>query len=147
MTDLVYTTYDPDTGKIISVLQCGAASQVETNLEGKTYISGYHNPDQYYIQDGAPVLISDDPSTESNKYNFDYSTKTWTLDLDQTANAIRIQRLKHLQSIDAVSAVRLTLLSDAQKQQLVDYRQALLDVPQQPGFPTTVTWPSKPDWL
>ena len=147
MTDLVYTTYDSATGKIISVIQCGSASQVEANLEGKTYISGYHNPGQYYIQDNTPVQIPDDPSTDLIKYNFDYATKTWALDGERTANETRMQRLRYLTSVDAVSAVRLSLLSDEQKQQLIEYRQALLDVPQQSGFPENVAWPSKPDWL
>jgi pyruvate,orthophosphate dikinase len=30
---------------------------------------------------------------------------------------------------------------------LQEYRQALLAVPQQPGFPDQVIWPTKPSWL
>ena len=30
---------------------------------------------------------------------------------------------------------------------LKEYRQALRDIPQQKGFPTDITWPSKPKWL
>jgi hypothetical protein len=36
------------------------------------------------------------------------------------------------------------LSSDKQNEWTV-YRQALLDVPQQSGFPSTVTWPTKPE--
>jgi hypothetical protein len=38
-------------------------------------------------------------------------------------------------------------LTTEQQQQLQTYRQALLDVPQQAGFPDTIEWPEKPEWL
>lgn len=36
---------------------------------------------------------------------------------------------------------------DEQKAELATYRQALLDVPQQEGFPSEVTWPDKPTFI
>jgi hypothetical protein len=45
----------------------------------------------------------------------------------------------------AGNALRWAGLSDEQRQAWADYRQALLDVPQQSGFPHNVTWPSKPE--
>lgn len=38
-------------------------------------------------------------------------------------------------------------LSDEKRAELITYRQALRDVPGQGGFPTTIVWPEKPDWL
>lgn len=35
-------------------------------------------------------------------------------------------------------------LTTGKKAEWATYRQALRNVPQQPGFPTTVTWPTKP---
>jgi hypothetical protein len=35
-------------------------------------------------------------------------------------------------------------MTQEQQQAWIDYRQALLDVPEQPGFPINVVWPSKP---
>ena len=36
-------------------------------------------------------------------------------------------------------------LTADQRQSWVDYRRALLDVPQQSGFPTNVIWPTPPE--
>ncbi|WP_197050893.1 phage tail assembly chaperone [Oligella urethralis] len=38
-------------------------------------------------------------------------------------------------------------LTEAEQKDLADYRQALLDVPQQEGFPDAVDWPAKPEFL
>lgn len=40
--------------------------------------------------------------------------------------------------------LRWAELSSAVQQQWTDYRTALLDVPQQSGFPNEVVWPTKP---
>ena len=45
----------------------------------------------------------------------------------------------------ATNALRWAAMTDAQRQAWSDYRQALLNVPQQAGFPHNVTWPSKPE--
>lgn len=38
-------------------------------------------------------------------------------------------------------------LTDEKRQELTVYRQALRDVPEQPGFPTEIVWPTKPEWV
>lgn len=38
-------------------------------------------------------------------------------------------------------------LTDEKRQELTVYRQALRDVPEQPGFPTEIVWPVKPEWV
>lgn len=38
-------------------------------------------------------------------------------------------------------------LTDEKRQELTVYRQALRDVPGQPGFPTEIVWPVKPEWV
>lgn len=64
-------------------------------------------------------------------------------------NAARMQRANRdylLQAVvDAMSPMRWELLSEDQKQFWRDYRQALLDVPQQPGFPQEIDWPVSPE--
>ena len=41
--------------------------------------------------------------------------------------------------------LRWAALTAEQQQAWVDYRQALLDIPQQSGFPHDVVWPTKPE--
>ena len=62
-----------------------------------------------------------------------------------TAQA-RAQRDALLQEVDSIVGNPLRWASFSQAQQTVwaDYRQALLDVPQQPGFPNTINYPTKP---
>jgi len=60
---------------------------------------------------------------------------------------VRILRDKELRSLDKVTSnpLRWASFTDEQKSAYADYRQALLDVPQQDGFPYDVTWPTKPE--
>ena len=70
-------------------------------------------------------------------------------ELDAMAAAeVRTERGRRLKAdVDLVAgnAMRWAALSDEQRQAWAGYRQALLDVPQQSGFPHNVTWPSKPE--
>jgi hypothetical protein len=61
------------------------------------------------------------------------------------ANA-RSQRDTLLQEVDSIvgNPLRWASFSQTQQTACADYRQALLDVPQQPGFPNTINWPTKP---
>ena len=49
--------------------------------------------------------------------------------------------------VDRVNVVWYNSLTEQQKTELQAYRQALLDVPQQSGFPENIIWPNKPSWL
>lgn len=40
--------------------------------------------------------------------------------------------------------LRWAEMTDAQRQAWTDYRRALLDVPEQPGFPAAISWPTAP---
>lgn len=58
----------------------------------------------------------------------------------------RDRRNKYLQVyVDVMNAVRWQSLSQQQKDDFVSYRQALLDIPQQPGFPENINWPTPPE--
>lgn len=60
---------------------------------------------------------------------------------------VREARNLRLEFVDALAthALRWAALSDIQRQRVADYRQALLDIPQQSGFPWEVTWPVAPE--
>ena len=60
---------------------------------------------------------------------------------------LRGERDERLRFVDALAthALRWASLTDGQRQEVADYRQLLLDVPQQAGFPWDVTWPVKPE--
>ena len=66
---------------------------------------------------------------------------------EQKADNIRMFRNELLvREVDPVvtNPLRWAELSSAVQQQWTDYRTALLDVPQQSGFPNDIVWPTKP---
>jgi hypothetical protein len=103
---------------------------------------------QYIDSHGQPQDLPQPPQ-DNNKYKFDWATKIYTLVVDPvTADTERAKRNAALIStVDRVSATRYDSLTTEQQQELQTYRQALLDVPQQAGFPDTIEWPEKPEWL
>jgi hypothetical protein len=70
----------------------------------------------------------------------DDDTPKLVLTDEQKAFSAREKRDKKLQETDWRAASDLTLSAD-----WAAYRQALRDVPQQEGFPSTITWPTKPE--
>tara|TARA_R110000824_G_scaffold357794_1_gene545347 strand:+ start:467 stop:886 length:420 start_codon:yes stop_codon:yes gene_type:complete len=65
----------------------------------------------------------------------------------ELAASLRGQRDELLTSeVDPVAgnALRWAALTSADREAWSDYREALLDLPAQAGFPNTVTWPTKP---
>jgi hypothetical protein len=68
-------------------------------------------------------------------------------ELDAAAAAdVRADRDGRLLEVDAIAgnALRWAALDADTQAAWATYRQALLDVPQQEGFPDNVTWPTKP---
>lgn len=63
--------------------------------------------------------------------------------LTREARARRDTLLK--ETVDSVNPMRWEALTDEQKDAWRAYRQALLDVPQQEGFPTNIIWPNIPE--
>lgn len=63
-------------------------------------------------------------------------------ELVEQARAKRDNLLKEV--VDSVNPMRWEALTELQKDAWRAYRQALLDVPQQEGFPTNIVWPEAP---
>jgi len=69
-------------------------------------------------------------------------------ELDAAAAAqVRAERDSRLLEVDAIAgnALRWAALDADTQAAWSTYRQALLDVPQQSGFPHDITWPTKPE--
>ena len=66
---------------------------------------------------------------------------------EEVAADVRAERDRRLATeVDPIAgnALRWAALTPEQQQAWGDYRQALLDLPQQAGFPNNVTWPEVP---
>lgn len=141
-----YTFYNPNTGEIIGIISTSDVDIAEQNLQDKTWIEGYYDPGQYYISNGQAIEKSIQPK-DGHVYQYNISNNTWTINVEQENIMIRKLRDTQLSQIDRVNPVWYAALTTEQQQELQVYRQALLDVPQQSGFPTDTVWPSKPTWL
>jgi hypothetical protein len=65
-----------------------------------------------------------------------------------TAERVRLQRdAKLFEEVDLIvsNPLRWADLTEAKQTEWTTYRTALLNVPQQAGFPNTITWPTKPE--
>ena len=64
-----------------------------------------------------------------------------------TAASVRADRDASLTEVDAIAgnALRWADLTSAKQAEWSTYRQALLDVPQQAGFPNSISWPTEPE--
>jgi hypothetical protein len=66
--------------------------------------------------------------------------------LEEKIQLARQRRDKFLITVvDTMNAVRWETLTTEQKQEWMNYRQNLLDIPQQSGFPNNIIWPTKPN--
>jgi hypothetical protein len=139
---MIYTIYDP-TGEILSTMSFSSAEIAELNLHDKLHIEGEYG-DEYYIDNHVPVLK---PTKPNGHYDFDYSTKQWVLNTEMAAGAVKARRALLLESVDRVNPMWWNSLTTERQADLYQYRQALLDITTQPGYPTQVEWPIKPIWL
>ena len=65
---------------------------------------------------------------------------------EELSRQVRYKRDRYLRIIvDTMNPIRWAVMTTEQQQAWVDYRQALLDVPEQEGFPTNIIWPVRPE--
>jgi hypothetical protein len=143
---MIYTTYNPTTGQIYSTIS-SSDSTLPESTDTIGILPGQYNAKQHRVVNGSVQDLPADPSDEKLKYRFDYATGTWQIDIEISSILTRIVRNNLLTAVDRINPVWFNSLTTQQQTELAEYRQALLDVPQQSGFPTQVNWPAKPTWI
>jgi hypothetical protein len=83
-----------------------------------------------YVEEATPTLVD-------GAWTQRWQVKNYELEIQQ--RNVRQERDKLLFETDYLALSDTTLSSE-----MAAYRQALRDVPAQAGFPTSVTWPTKP---
>ena len=134
-----YTTYNPISGEILHTYTVSNDAEIVADS-----IPGEYSGSMYYVDQGQAIAKPDRPAGE---YQFDYTTKSWQIDLEAQARLLRFNRDALLSRVDRVNPTWYNTLTEQQRSDLAEYRQALLDVPQQPGFPESVVWPTQPTWF
>ena len=141
---MIYTIYEPATGHITNILHAVSTDDLDNHLGSRMAIEGQYDSNEYYIQNQIPVTKSPKPGDE---YEYNYIDHTWQINTIYLMKHGRIKRNQMLVEIDNISPVRYASLTAEQQAELQQYRQLLLDVPQQSDFPITIDWPVKPAWL
>jgi len=142
-----YTIYDSTSGQIIGYVYAETDNDAAENLKNCSFVDGKWDANKYYIHNNQAVDIPLRPSDDDN-CRFDYTIKQWrVIKPVLTSEQLRDQRNQLLIDVDRINPVWYASLDSEQQQQLQQYRQLLLAVPQQPGFPESVEWPAKPTWL
>jgi hypothetical protein len=144
---MIYTIYDPATGQIQHTITSHDPVQLEQNLLGRSHVPGEFHSTTHMIVSGEPVAKPPQPDEPGLSYVFDYAARSWVLDVGRSSTLSRQLRNSLLASVDQINPVWFNSLTTQQQTELAEYRQALLDVPQQSGFPTQVNWPAKPTWI
>lgn len=88
-----------------------------------------------------PPTIKPIPPKPSDSHEFDYSDKTWKLNLGIASSSVRRKRDMMLKSSDWT---QLPDVAEPTRTKWQAYRQALRDVTGQAGFPLSVEWPEAP---
>ena len=81
----------------------------------------------------------------SNEVGYPILADPPALTTEELAQEVRAKRDNLLkETVDSVNPMRWWTMTELQKNAWMAYRQALLDVPQQEGFPTNIVWPEAP---
>ncbi|MBS1188900.1 MAG: hypothetical protein H6R10_692 [Rhodocyclaceae bacterium] len=84
----------------------------------------------------------------SPNHRWDAGLGLWLIDPARAAQEIRSERDRRFAAtVDRISAVRWAAMNDGQRAAWTSYRQSLLDITHQPGFPETIIWPASPTEL
>lgn len=141
-------------GIIKRILSCsGFDAQAQ---EGEYIMEGEANDvTQYISNDTICSYTSEELEAKSNiSYGFKWQMPERIVVQEKTDDEIReykslkerSKRSQLLSEMDIVvsNPLRWASMTTEQQKSWVDYRQALLDVPQQEGFPENINWPTKP---
>ena len=72
-------------------------------------------------------------------------TPTNRIGLEDAVRGLRDTLLQ--KNVDSFNPIRYATLTTDEQQELAVYRQALLDVPTQSGYPASVVWPTPPSFI
>lgn len=135
---MIFVRYDKQTGQVNC--RCDIPDSQASYQEGDDLLWLDADPKTQYIDLATltPVPIPDQPSPA---HDWDWTTKTWVYQNEVAKQQARAQRARLLLASDWTQLPDVPL---ATRDAWAVYRQALRDVPAQPGFPLEITWPTPP---
>lgn len=145
-----YSFYDPSSGEFAPAWYSGPDDGLTLNTPtGTVALEGQHDPRRVRVNIQTKELEPYQPpapaDTEWATHSWDAEAWVWVA-TPTTAALARAARAERDRRMDATVSVSLKYyrLGEPIPQAWADYMQALADVPEQPGFPTAITWPTPP---
>lgn len=141
---MIYTSYDPKTGVITGT--CVSSNAKDLVKSGLTVVAGQYDSSTQYIKNGK---AQDYPAKPYTGYwiSYNWDGNNWSVNTQLSSANARAVRNDLLSSVDKVNAIWYSKMTPDDQAAVSAYRQALLNVPQQSGFPISIIWPIKPAWL
>ena len=129
-------------GKILRTGTCLDGDFLYQVGQDEYILEGSANPDLYYIVDNEVVEL---PTKPSENHYFDYATKQWVFNFELADSKAKYARDRLLaEGPDRISPVWWSSMTEQEQQAWTFYRQALLDITEQPDYPEFIVWPIKP---
>lgn len=129
-------------GRIIRTGSCIDSDFELQAQQGEVILEGEATFGANYIENGT---VQPMPKKPEGEYVFDYKTKSWSLDEESTIRAVYSKRDQLLKNgPDRINPMRWSAMSQEDQNAVADYRQALLDITNQSGYPTNIEWPEIP---
>lgn len=137
-----YTIYKENTGEIVFTGIAVKEDEIKNMAaEGQSYLLEASKENQL-VDNGT---VADMPPKPDGEYIFNYTSKTWVFNEPVATEKALYQRDQLLKNgPDRISPLWFSAMTDEQKKIWADYRQALLDITKQTGFPMNIVWPQMP---
>jgi hypothetical protein len=131
-----------ENGQILRSGNCSDDDFIHQALDGEFLIEGIANPVTQYISNGDVI---DMPIKPDSNHVFDYSKKEWIADIGKAAS-VAIEKRNQLLAAgpDRVNPLWWASMSADEQAEVAQYRQALLDITNQFGYPLDIEWPPLP---
>ena len=132
-------------GEIIGsgVIQEEVLDTVQPIEDASIIVGVYADPSALVYFDGTSIV--DMPPKPSGEYKFNYTTKEWEFDRAVAeANALAKRDKLLADGPDRISPLWWSTMTEQEQQSWTKYRQDLLDITTQQGYPESIIWPTKP---
>lgn len=127
-----YIIYNTSSGEILKVIRVSSEDSASANTpSGYSYLEGTADISTQKISSGSIVSKS---SSEETTFNNEVLSR----DAERKRNNLLLNS-DYLQTVDFNLS-----LSDSARSNWQTYRQALRDITGQAGYPSSITWPTKP---
>ena len=136
-----FVIYTPS-GQITRTGVCQEETIYLQASSGELLLEGVMSSQSMYVENG--VLI-DMPEPPGEHFAFDYESKTWKPDVNAAIGQALTRRNELLsKGPDRVNPMWWSSMTATEQSEVSAYRQSLLDITNQSGYPMNIEWPEIP---